>query len=154
MNAIVPIYGRASTMSAHARRCPNTDKGVVEDVGSRAVQKKQVETRARNQRLTMSTTRDENSPLSFSTPLRLPHPHRHPDGSSLGKRARQDTATASSSGIHSFNPIWDDACQHEFAADLCKVFIANAISWNVADNPQFLHFFSKWLLAAAFPART
>lgn len=49
--------------------------------------------------------------------------------------------------------MWDPPKQQEFAEDLCKLFIACNVSWNSANNPELLLFFSKYVPEAKIPDR-
>ena len=41
--------------------------------------------------------------------------------------------------------------QQEFEADMCKMFASCGWAWNLASNPQFHGFFSKWIPEAHVP---
>ncbi|OCH84209.1 hypothetical protein OBBRIDRAFT_741963 [Obba rivulosa] len=50
-------------------------------------------------------------------------------------------------------PSWPNGIQEEFAADLCRLFIACNIAWWAVEHPFFRYFFSKWLPGAILPGR-
>ena len=52
-----------------------------------------------------------------------------------------------------FTPSWDRNCQKLFGDDLAKVFAANSMPWNIANNFQFCGFFHKWVPSAHVPSR-
>lgn len=48
--SVQPIYGRASTMAAHAFRCPNLNQDRVKDIAAAVAHAKEVETQAKARR--------------------------------------------------------------------------------------------------------
>lgn len=187
---VEPIYGRASTMAAHAWKCVYTDKDDVAKIEKAALlesKQKQANRAARaNLESTLpvratplsrsssytfgATSSPSNSAFTFTPgPGSTPFPS-HPgtpqpqsaDGGSPEKRTRITSNSDGSGAINSaawlgpgplFPPLWDDASQHEFGQDLCKVFVACKIPWNVVDHPQFRQFFAKYLAFAHVPDR-
>ncbi len=48
---------------------------------------------------------------------------------------------------------WDDDEQERFKKDLCRLFVANNIPWNVVNNPEFKKFASAYLGNPPLPSR-
>jgi hypothetical protein len=48
---------------------------------------------------------------------------------------------------------WTASHQHEFSADLLKVFVSAGIPWNAASDPQMHLFFNKWVPGSKVPDR-
>ena len=144
-------------MAAHAKCCPNLDIQQVRTVSAQAeaheIREKEKRTR-RGKAPDRSNTENElpritiHAASTVTTPL-----SRHGSSSSrLGDDLEPPPAKRFKPTPHP-EPIWDEACQTEVAHDLCKLFAACGISWNVIDNPQFHLFFEKWLPRARIPDR-
>lgn len=51
------------------------------------------------------------------------------------------------------SPRWGDATITDFAADMCRLFVACNVSWHAADHSYFRSFFSKWVPGCIIPGR-
>ena len=143
-------------MAAHALSCPNLSAQRVKAVAALADIEKAAEMRKAERRPRASYANTENIPPTGSTLLRL--------SASIAPISRNgSTSSHFDSDLESppakrvkktlLEPIWDAACQEDFATDLCKLFIACGVAWNVAENPQFQLFFEKRLPKADIPDR-
>ena len=151
--AIQPIYGRAQTMSAHARRCGNLDSQYVQAISHEVEEEEKKERNAQRllgKKRTLSQMNTENYPPTPQTPY---NPSFSLSQSSTHTSDSPSTPPAKRLKRLSSRHIWDQGCQNDFAADLCKLFVACDIPWNIADHPQFHLFFEKWLPDAQLPER-
>ncbi|KAH9916504.1 hypothetical protein B0H21DRAFT_827975 [Amylocystis lapponica] len=66
------------------------------------------------------------------------------------KRAK----TLSSSNLGELpTPEWSSSQQQNFAKDLCRMFTACGMSWNMADNPEMHLFMERWIPGSTVPDR-
>ena len=138
-------------MAAHALSCPNLSSQRVKAVAALAEVEKAAEMRKAERRPRVSTN-TENIPPAGSTLLRVA-PISRSGSTSSHFDSDLESPPAKRAKKTLLEPIWDAACQEDFAADLCKLFIACGMAWNVAENPQFQLFFEKWLPKADIPDR-
>ncbi|KAH9941965.1 hypothetical protein B0H21DRAFT_670029, partial [Amylocystis lapponica] len=48
---------------------------------------------------------------------------------------------------------WASGLQQEFSQDMCRLFVACGMSWNMADNPEIHLFTDKWIPGSTVPGR-
>ena len=143
--AVEPVCGRAEQMSSHARSCRHQDEEEVKVIAAEHEAAKRVRSGNENRENTAPISTSSSASTSTSQALIQVPPL---------KRARIAGIDSSLAHIKiPFTPSWDRDCQKLFGDDLAKVFAANSLAWNVAENAQFRAFLHKWLPSAQVPGR-
>ncbi|KAH7096371.1 ribonuclease H-like domain-containing protein [Auriculariales sp. MPI-PUGE-AT-0066] len=78
-----------------------------------------------------------------------------PSGLPTMQPASASPAPAVPPSLDTFAPphAWEPELQEDFAADLCRLFVALRLAWQAVESPELRTFFRKWLPGTIVPHR-